>query len=248
MSVCLSVFLSVFLYITRLGVLSRIKCDLSCPLYRYRYIRRYSLGRSLLWHKLVIGLKLIKGEYCHINKCWTLISTGRPRCPTSLYWVNIDINSNILILQCLPLRSILQFDSVLWTGLLLSKASSRACSHILFIYKSVYWSFAHHSSRASIIDWTSSVAWYDGPYQPIYGCFWILPYVVRFMNIINFYDNILINKYWMLNICNRPTPLHRFQNTNGIYIVWVPYNMVGCIYITERIDRWKPVHRLSRRQ
>ena len=115
MSVCLSVFLSVFLYITRLGVLSRIKWDLSCPLYRYRYIRRYSLGRSLLWHKLVIGLKLIKGEYCHINKCWTLISTGRPRCPTSLYWVNIDINSNILILQCLPLRSILQFDSVLWT-------------------------------------------------------------------------------------------------------------------------------------
>ena len=32
--------------------------------------------------------------------------------------------------------------------------------------------------------------------------------MVLFTNIINLYDNILINKYQVLITCNRPTPLH----------------------------------------
>ena len=101
--------------------LTRSKCDLACPPHRYRYIRSHSYTRSLLWRMLVIGLKLIKGEFDHISKCWTLISTSRSRCPTILYWINTDINSIILILQCLPLYCVLHLDLVLRTELLISK-------------------------------------------------------------------------------------------------------------------------------
>ena len=40
-----------------------------------------------------------------------------------LYWVDTSINSIILILQCLLLYSVFQLDSVLWTGLLISKCA-----------------------------------------------------------------------------------------------------------------------------
>ena len=80
------------------------------------------MARSILWCTHLIGLESIKGEYDHISKCWTLISTGRSRCPSILYWVNTDSNSIILILQwLLLLYSVLQLNSVLWTELLISK-------------------------------------------------------------------------------------------------------------------------------
>ena len=60
----------------------------------------------------VIVLKLVKGEYDHLSKCWTLISTGRSRCPTILYWVNTDINGIPLFLQLLLLYSVLHFDQL----------------------------------------------------------------------------------------------------------------------------------------
>ena len=79
------------------------------------------MARSILWCMHLIGLKSIKGKYDHISKCWTLISNGRSCCPSILYCANTYINSIILILQCLPLYRFLQLDSVLWTGLLISK-------------------------------------------------------------------------------------------------------------------------------
>ena len=103
----------------------------------YRHNRSHSLARSLLWRTHVIGLKLIKGKYDHISKCWTLISTGRSRCPTLLYWVNTDINSIILILQCLrcvAFCNLIQFSELDYSY---QRASSWACSPILFWYEAM---------------------------------------------------------------------------------------------------------------
>ena len=69
----------------------------------------------------MIGLTSFDGEYDHISTCWTLISTGRSRCPTILYWDNTNINSIILNLQGLLLHVVSQNDSVLRTELLISK-------------------------------------------------------------------------------------------------------------------------------
>uniref|UniRef100_M4B653 Uncharacterized protein n=1 Tax=Hyaloperonospora arabidopsidis (strain Emoy2) TaxID=559515 RepID=M4B653_HYAAE len=71
-------------------------------------------------------------ECDHISKCWTLISTGRSRCPTLLYWVNTDINSIILILQCLRFIVFCNLIQFYELNYLYQGASSRACSPILF--------------------------------------------------------------------------------------------------------------------
>ena len=66
-------------------------------------------------------LKIDQGGYNHISKCWTLIRKGRSRCPSTLYWVNTNIYSIILILQRLPSYSVLDLDPIIRTGLLISK-------------------------------------------------------------------------------------------------------------------------------
>uniref|UniRef100_M4BWL4 Uncharacterized protein n=1 Tax=Hyaloperonospora arabidopsidis (strain Emoy2) TaxID=559515 RepID=M4BWL4_HYAAE len=86
-------------------------------------------------------LKSIKGEYDHISKCWTLMSKGRSRCPSILYCVNAYINSIILIVQCLPLYSVLQLDSVFRTGLHISKGELQSLLPYLiylFYFQSCY--------------------------------------------------------------------------------------------------------------
>ena len=102
----------------------------------------------------------------------------------------------------------------------------------MYINKIVCLSFAHHSLRASIVDWTARAGWYDDPYQPIGECFWILPLMVIFTNIINLYDNILIDKYQGLSICNMLTPLHETLN---VIAMWDPAVPVSNIAATDDI-------------
>ena len=99
----------------------------------YRYIQNLFLARSLLWRTLVIDLNSIKGENDHISKCWTLISKVRSRCPSILFWVTIDINSIILLLQRLLLYSVLQLNSVLQTELLISKGELQSLLTYLIV-------------------------------------------------------------------------------------------------------------------
>ena len=103
--------------------------------HRYKYIRSPSLARSLLWCTLVIGFKSKEGEYDHVSKCWTIITKGRSRCPSQLYQVNTYIYSIILILQWLLLYSVLQLDSVLRTGLLISKGELQSfLPYLIFMF------------------------------------------------------------------------------------------------------------------
>ena len=90
-------------------------------------------------------LKSIKGEYDHISKCWTLMSKGRSRCPSILYCVNAYINSIILILQCLPLYSVLQLDSVYWITNIKGRAPELAPLSLYWLL----WSFLRIDLRGS---------------------------------------------------------------------------------------------------
>ena len=56
--------------------------------------------------------------------------------------------------------------------------------------------------------------------------------MVIFTNIINLYDNILINKYQGLSICNMLTPLHETLN---VIAMWDPAVPVSNIAATDDI-------------
>ena len=80
-------------------------------------------------------LKIDQGEFDHISKCWTLISKGRTRWPSLLYYSNTDIYSIILILQWLLLYSYLQLDSVRRTESLISRGELQSSLPYLKHYR-----------------------------------------------------------------------------------------------------------------
>ena len=73
------------------------------------------MARSILLCTDMIGLKSIKRKYDHISKCWTLISKGRSRCLSILYWINTDINGIVLVLQwfrCIVFFNLIQLSEL----------------------------------------------------------------------------------------------------------------------------------------
>ena len=82
---------------------------------------------------------------------------------------------------------------------------------------------------ARVYRWLAARAgWYDDPYQPIGECFWMLPLMVIFTNIINLHDNILINKYQGLTIYVTGSPRYTIVaatllefSTRNIRATWI---------------------------
>ena len=130
------------------------------------HIRRHitRLPVNMKWHDLILGLVCLPSQvYRHIQvtlgqvtivthardwleldqrwirSChWTLISKGWSSCSSLLYWVPTYINSIILLLQWpLLLYSASQLDSVLRTGLLISKGKLQSLLPYLILSQTI---------------------------------------------------------------------------------------------------------------